>query len=232
MRDYPLIIIQFFKIKISLIMGTINTGILGGFNGKVGSVVGSHWKGKSTMRAKPKGRKGKASPAQLEQQTRFALMMSFLQPISDFMNLTYKKSAKGMSGFNKVFSENLINAIAGVYPAFTIDYSRVVLSKGGIPGVTKPLAASPVAGKLVFTWTDNTSSTDLALSSDIVFVAAYNEELNQWVYLSSAAARSAGTFTLDLTAFEGKPVQTYMGIMSADRNKTGPSIYTGVVNVL
>jgi Family of unknown function (DUF6266) len=213
-------------------MGTIKTGILGGFNGTVGTVVGSSWKGISTMRARPKGRKGTFSPAQLEQQARFALMISFLQPISILMNLTYKKAAVKMSGFNKVFSENVRNAIAGVYPAFTIDYPKVVLSRGVVSNVSKPVAASTAAGKLVYTWTDNTGATDSALSSDIVFVAAYNEALNQWTYLSSAAARNAGTFTLDVSAFSGKPVHSYIGIMSADRNRTGPSIYTGLVNVL
>src|SRR5664279_107599 len=206
-------------------MGTFKTGILGGFNGTVGTVVGSTWKGISVMRARPKGRKGSFTPSQLQQQARFALMISFLQPLSTLMNLTYKKAAIRMSGFNKVFSENLKNAIAGLYPAFTIDYSKVVLSRGVVPNVNNPVAASTAAGKLVFTWTDNTKATDLALSSDIVFVAAYNEALNQWIFLSSAAARNAATFTLDVTPFSGKPVQSYMGIMSADRNKTGPSIY-------
>jgi Family of unknown function (DUF6266) len=213
-------------------MGTIQTGILGGFNGKVGTVVGSNWKGISTMRALPKGRKGNFSPAQLQQQARFALMISFLQPLSILMNVTYKKAAIKMSGFNKVFSENVRNAIAGVYPAFTIDYPKVVLSRGPLANVNNPVAVSTTTGKLVYTWTDNTNSVDLALSSDIVFLAAYNEALNQWVFLSSAAARNAGTFTLDVSQFAGKPVHTYIGIMSADRNRTGPSIYTGQVNVL
>jgi hypothetical protein len=33
-------------------MGKINQGILGGFSGKVGSVVGGSWKGISYMRGK------------------------------------------------------------------------------------------------------------------------------------------------------------------------------------
>src|SRR5271154_3682255 len=108
-------------------MGTIKTGILGGFNGTVGTVVGSNWKGISTMRARPKGRKGSFTPSQLEQQARFALMIKFLQPLSDFMNLTYKKAAVKMSGFNKVFSQNVQNAISGVYPALTVNYGAVAL---------------------------------------------------------------------------------------------------------
>ena len=61
-------------------MGTIKTGILGGFNDTVGTVVGSNWKGISTMRARPKGRRSSFSSAQLEQKAKFALMNNFLQP--------------------------------------------------------------------------------------------------------------------------------------------------------
>ena len=35
-------------------MGKIKTGILGGFQGKVGTVIGSTWRGESIMRALPK----------------------------------------------------------------------------------------------------------------------------------------------------------------------------------
>src|ERR1700712_4225457 len=143
-------------------MGTIKTGILGGFNGTVGTVVGSNWKGISTMRAKPKGRKGTFSTSQLDQQARFALMMKFLQPLSDFMNMTYKKAAIKMSGFNKVFSQNLQNAISGVYPAPPVNDPEADLSRGNLPNVNNAAAASTATGKLVFTWADNTGDNGLA----------------------------------------------------------------------
>ena len=158
-------------------------------------------------------------------------MMKFLQPLADFMNLTYKKAATKMSGFNKVFSDNIKAAITGVFPAFTIDYPKVLLSKGSLPNAAAPSAASTAAGKLVFTWTDN-SGIGTALISDIAFVAAYSEALNHWIFVPNGATRNAGTFTLDVAPFSGKPVQTYIGFMSADRNRTANSMYTGVVNVL
>ncbi len=40
-------------------MGTIKGGVLGGFNGKVGAVVGSHWKGKASNAWKVNCEKGK-----------------------------------------------------------------------------------------------------------------------------------------------------------------------------
>ena len=34
-------------------MGTIEKGFMGGFRGKLGTAVGSTWKGKSVIRSKP-----------------------------------------------------------------------------------------------------------------------------------------------------------------------------------
>ena len=59
-------------------MGTFEKGVLGGFNGKVGTVVGSTWKGKSVMRSKPPSkRSGPPSAAQLVVQAKFTLMTKF-----------------------------------------------------------------------------------------------------------------------------------------------------------
>jgi hypothetical protein len=135
-----------------------------------------------------------------------------------------------MSGLNKGFSANK-DAVTGVYPAFVIDYAKVVLSSGTILNADVATAASTAAGKVVFTWTDNSDGED-ALSSDLAYVAVYNEQLKRWVQNPKIAARNAGTCTLDVTAFSGKTVQTYIGFMTADQKKISPSLFTGAVNVL
>ena len=80
-----------------------------------------------------------------------------------------------MTGFNKAFSVNS-EAVAGVYPAFTVDYPKILLSKGSLQLATAPAAVSAVAGKLVYTWTDNSGINNAAIS-DLVYVAAYNEAI-------------------------------------------------------
>jgi len=213
-------------------MGTFEKGYLGGFSGKVGTAVGSTWKNLNVLRSRPPSkRRGQPTDLQLERQARFTLITSFLQPLNDLLNLTYNKSAAAkMSGFNKAFSVNS-EAITGVFPAFAVDYPKVLLSKGSLPNATAPTAASAVAGKLAFTWIDNSGISN-ALISDLAFVAAYNEELKHWIFVQKAATRNAGTYTLDVTPFSGKPVQTYIGFMSADRKKVASSWYTGQVNIL
>jgi Family of unknown function (DUF6266) len=213
-------------------MGTIEKGILGGYSGKVGTTVGSSWKGKSVIRSRPPSkRRGKPTEPQLERQAKFALITAFLRPLTDFLNITYSKSAAAlMTGFNKAFSVNS-EAVSGVYPAFTVDYTKILLSKGSLPNATTPAAASTVAGKLVYTWVDNSGISGAAIS-DLVYVAAYNDDLKHWIFIQNAATRNAATFTLDVTPFSGKVAQTYIGFMTADRKKFSPSVYTGQINIL
>ncbi len=213
-------------------MGKIEQGYMGGFRGKLGTAVGSKWKGIDVVRSRPpRKRTGDPSEAQLEVQAKFTLMTNFLRPLTDLLDQTFKKTAVGMSGGNRAFSENK-KAIAGVAPNFIVDYPKVIISTGSLPNVQTPVAVSTAAGKLQLTWTDNTNNKKKALSSDMVFVAAYNQELDEWEFVEDAAARNAGTFTMDLTPFSGKTVQTYMGVFSADGKKVSESLYIGAVNIL
>ncbi len=85
-------------------MGTIEKGFMGGFRGKLGTAVGSTWKGKSVIRSKPPSKRtAPPSEAQLEVQAKFTLMTNFLRPLSDLFDQTFRKTAVGMSGANKAF---------------------------------------------------------------------------------------------------------------------------------
>ncbi len=52
-------------------MGTIRKGILGGFHGTVGTVVGSFWNGINVMRSLPETTNTDFSATQLAAQARF-----------------------------------------------------------------------------------------------------------------------------------------------------------------
>jgi hypothetical protein len=123
------------------------------------------------------------------------------------------------------------DAVTGVYPALVIDYPNVLLSQGGLENADAPTAASTVAGKITFTWTDN-SDGENDLSSDMAYVAAYNPDTKRWVQKQKIAARNAGTYELDVPKFSGKAMQTYIGFVSADGKKISDSFYTGAVNIL
>ena len=71
-------------------MGTFQKGILGGFSGKVGTVIGGNWKGIDYMRSK--GSNGNKNPTlpQVSQQFKFALCIRFLQTMSGLVRLVLK----------------------------------------------------------------------------------------------------------------------------------------------
>ena len=53
-------------------MGIINQGILGGFSGKVGPIVGCHWKSKYYIRAHAAKVSNPRTKKQQEQRSKFA----------------------------------------------------------------------------------------------------------------------------------------------------------------
>ena len=132
-------------------MAIYSNGILGEFRGKVGSVVGSSWNGIPVIRKVPVRKETEYSDLQKQQWAKFRLMTGFLRPLTELFNQTFKNSAVGMTCYNKAFSENS-QAITGEYPAISIDYPQIVLSKGRLPYGEPPTISSPEEGKLLLTW--------------------------------------------------------------------------------
>ena len=212
-------------------MGKFYNGINGPFTGRVGTAVGTRWKGIPVLRSRPQKRTGGFSEAELRQQAKFRIMSKFLKTATPFLELTFRQAAVQMSGFNKAFSYNVKNAITGEYPDLKIDFPMVMVGRGDLPNVVSPLVRALPESKLEFSWTDN-SGTGKALATDKVVVAAFCEVLDHWIYDYSGSGRSTGTYVLDVSAFSGKAVQTWLGFISANGKFVANTLFTGAVNVL
>jgi hypothetical protein len=125
----------------------------------------------------------------------------------------------------------LRNAISGEYPAFRISYAHVQLGAGDLLNADQLQISSDAIGKLTFSWRDN-SNEGSARATDLFFAAVYCEERKNWVTVKNGSPRNAGSYKLDVTAFSGKAVQTYIGFKSADARFVSTSVYTGQVNIL
>ena len=64
-------------------MGKIKQGILGGFRGTVGTVIGSSWNGIAYMKGKPQSVKNPKTDAQLQQRGFFKDLQSLIGQITD-----------------------------------------------------------------------------------------------------------------------------------------------------
>ncbi len=211
-------------------MGTFQKGILGGFSGTVGTVVGGNWKGIDYMRSKGSPGNRNPSEAQLAQQLKFAMCIRFLQTMTGLVEVGFSSFAIKKTGANSALSYLLQNAVAGVYPTYNIVYADVLISRGDLPNVLAPTAVAAAASLLNFSWTNNTG-VGVAKATDKAILAAYCPAFNQCIYTTGSADRSALTDSLDLSTFAGQVVETYIGFMAANGKNVATSIYTGQVTI-
>ncbi len=211
-------------------MGRISKGILGGFSGTVGTVIGGSWKGIDYMRSQPARRTGNFSQAQLEQQAKFALMISFLRCMMGLLMVSFRNYAIKMTGYNNAVSYNLKNAITGSYPTYSISYADVLVSRGDLPNVLAPTATAAAAGGIKYDWTDNTG-VGKAKATDKAILVVYCAAHNMAIFTTGSALRSAATETINASSFSGEQVHTYIGFISEDGKDIASSIYTGAVTV-
>jgi hypothetical protein len=215
-----------FLTKKPLTMGIINKGILGPVSGTVGTVIGGSWKGIPYLRSQPTSTRTEFTQPQLNQQQRFATTVSFLQPMTALLTVSFRDFAVKMSGFNNAVSYTLKNAITGAYPTYTIDYSMALVSRGDLPNAIGPAATVSGTNQIGYSWTDNTG-VGKATATDKSILVVYCPARKQCIFTTAGSVRSAGSATIDVAAFAGQTVQTYIGFVSADGKDIASSFFTG-----
>ena len=204
-------------------MGRIHKGILGPVSGTVGNVVGSSWKDIHYLKSQPSTKKRTPTVDQLDHQLKFSVVLNFIQTMVGLIQLTFKKYAVRMSEYNAAFSYNYHNALTGTTPDYAIDFSKALVSRGDLPNAMAP-AATLTNNTVYFTWTDNSGFGKAAPTDKALFVV-FCPNLNLTLY-NGNAVRSAGAGSLDVSAFAGETVQTWI-TFTAEDSSAANSIYTG-----
>jgi len=207
-------------------MGQIRKGVLGGFSGKVGTVVGGDWKGISYMRSLPGKVRNPRSLLQQSQRTKFAVTVNYLKPMNSVLRLGWKLYANGQSTINAATSYTIENAVTGTYPDYSIDASKVLISRGGL---TSAFNATATASNRVveLVWDDNSGVND-AKQTDRALIAIVNRAEGEAITYSEGAERMTGMQTVALPdRWSGDTVDAYLGFISEDGREVANSIYLG-----
>lgn len=211
-------------------MARHSKGILGGFQGKVGTVVGSNWKNVPYMRSLPTRKKNaKQTQAQEEHRAKFSLGIRFIRSLSQLLKVSYQETASTTSR-NNVLSDLMAQSIGGVYPDLVINYSTVQVARGSLKKADNPSVAAGAAGELVFSWT-NKSGLGNSVSTDKAILAAYSPEVGEFMFSVDGATRADEEAVLDVRFFSGKEVHTWMSFRSANGKIVADSTYLGPIMV-
>lgn len=213
-------------------MAVILNGITGGFSGTVGNVIGASWRGIDYMRSRATSISQPNTEAQLAQRAKFSLMGKFLRPLIPFLRTGFRSLAIKQSGFNAAMAYNLKNAVSGAYPSFAIDYEKALVSRGTLNGALNPQATPGVAGRVDFTWEDNSSDTNI-LATDKVVLLVYNPLRNQAISRIGGASRATEADVLQLpTLFSGETVECYIAFTDANGSVISDSQWVASVVVV
>lgn len=118
-------------------MGIIKQGILGGFSGKVGSVVGTSWKGRAVMKAMPLSVANPRSTGQVNQRTKFSACVELAKDLLGGSIATFDNPFAGnISGYNRFVKRNVSAFMNDGTPQFyQISISEGALGVSNINGV-------------------------------------------------------------------------------------------------
>ena len=174
-------------------MAEFSKGILGGFSGKVGTVVGANWRGKDIMRSLPTKKKREATPAQSAQRAKFKLVVGFMSPLRAITSKYFGEYQGTKSRTDLSVSHQLMEAVVDNNGVFELDYSKVVITKGVLPSVLIQSSAIE-SNELKLTWTSN-AGTGLAKATDKIMVVIYSQSNAMFYVIDGGATRDVGTLT-------------------------------------
>ena len=215
-------------------MGKINQGILDGFNGKVGTVVGYKVNGKKVMRAYVDKIRNPRTSLQMDNRLRFKtlaqLASAFLSATTIGLECVAKSLRHTVSNSFMRVNQAAVSATGG---EAEVDYGSLTCSLGGMPQVAFGNAsfAEPQRVGVTFSPDADMSRTD---AQDKVYLLVYQPDTNQGL-LSAPVLRTTGTLTLRLPAsWTGMTVHVYGFAVGDGRNNLGlrsDSSYVGTGNV-
>jgi len=202
-------------------MGTIKKGILGGFSGKVGTVVGGSWKGIAYMRGQAQSIKNPRTERQVAQRNKLKFIVDALKPFENIIKLGFKYT--NVSPMNAAVSYNIRNAVTGTNPNFTLDYGNFVFSNGKLPSAFPLNISSSGSGLTIDFDSLKGDPTDLAVAVGI------NKTTHEAIIQEDdeATREMASTWINPPTSWSGAQVACYVFFKSADGTEVSDSFYVG-----
>jgi len=198
-------------------MAIVQNPITGRTKKKFGTAVFAKQFGKNTMRTKPIEVANPRTLKQREQRAKFSLMVELSRYILSFIRIGFKQVAIGMSEFNSFMKTNIKEVITGAYPAYTIDFTKLVVSKGN---------------KVNITWDENSGYGD-ALATDKAMILIINDTKKGVKADTTSRTREELFSLIEVpTSWIGDVVHVYLAFSDENGKVISDSQYIDTLTIL
>ena len=171
-------------------MGKIKQGILGGFKGTVGTVVGSSWNGVAYMKGKPQSVKNPRTDAQVQQRNFFKEVQGLVSQLSDEQLISlFPSVTRGMTRRN-MLTRQLAAAAAVVDDAKMVDLSTLE-GIGNGERIDSPMLESLV--------TDTNGVLDIFAEPEVAVAIGKPAEANFIAVAYNITQKRIGIFNTEVT---------------------------------
>lgn len=175
-------------------MGKIKQGILGAVSGKVGSVVGSSWKGIATLRSLAASVANPRTAPQVNARTKFTGIVKFAsQILAEIVKPLWDRFAQQESGYNAFIRRNYdASNNLGVIDPTLIVTSQGKMSSTGINTATADISSDDIG----VTWS-NDSGQGFKLATDVAYLTIFNTTTGEVRgYSNPSITRATGNISL------------------------------------
>ena len=184
-------------------MGKIKQGILGGFKGKVGTVIGSSWNGISYMRGRAQSHRNPNTAAQVRQRDFFREVQEIAMQLTDEqLAFLYPSSPKGMTRRNAL-TQQLAAVSVATDESKHVDLASIT-SLGNAHTADLPDVSVVASGEnLTISWNEeNDWRAAHANEYPTIFVANVTRKKIFLVHSTvTIGASGVQSFSVDLDAF-------------------------------
>lgn len=206
-------------------------GVFGGFTNKVGNVIGSSWKGISTLRIMPTSVANPRTQSQVNQRNAFSKCTAFASAILATICVPlWNRFAMRMSGYNAFVKANVqYFGLAGI-----ADPSQIVMSQGKLEiGQDAGSAISVAGGNLSLEMTAVVNPR-FGADTDKLYVVVYDNIYHEFSFagdtgLTRADAEAGCSVPLDIVPTLGRTYLVYVSYLRADGTMVSNSYYMGIV---
>jgi len=203
-------------------MGIIKQGILGGFLNKVGSVVGTSWKGRAVMKAMPLSVANPRTASQVSNRNQMSKVVKLASAIlSAFIIPLLNRAAGSISGYNLFVKLN-----KSFYNTASSQWTGLVIAQGKLTSGAG-YATTPSASGISVTWSTSVLGA-FDLPTDLFYMLVINATTGAVIgQRAGLVARSAGTdsVTFGTALPTGAKIVYACAFLRADGTMSGGNVW-------